>query len=82
MNEKARKIQTKVTAALKSSRGQNVLLYLLFVAVAFVFWVFLSLDTEVQRDFDVPVELQDIPDSVTIVGPVSYTHLTLPTIEP
>ena len=33
MNEKARKIQTKVTAALKSSRGQNVLLYLLFVAV-------------------------------------------------
>ena len=40
MNEKARKIQTKVTAALKSSRGQNVLLYLLFVAVAFVFWVF------------------------------------------
>lgn len=73
MNEKARKIQTKVTAALKSSRGQNVLLYLLFVAVAFVFWVFLSLDTEVQRDFDVPVELQDIPDSVTIVGQVPHS---------
>lgn len=51
MNEKARKIQTKVTAALKSSRGQNVLLYLLFVAVAFVFWVFLSLDTEVRPRF-------------------------------
>ncbi|MCM1354847.1 MAG: hypothetical protein NC212_00405 [Staphylococcus sp.] len=70
MNEKAKKIQRKVTAALKSSRGQNVLLYLLFVAVAFVFWVFLSLDTEVQRDFDVPVELQEVPDSVTIIGQV------------
>lgn len=70
MNEKARKIQAKVTAALKSSRGQNVLLYLLFVAVAFVFWVFLSLDTEVQRDFEVPVELQDVPDSVTVIGQV------------
>ena len=68
MNEKTIKIKRKVTAALHSSRGQNVLLYLLFVAVAFVFWVFLSLDTEVQRDFDVPVELQDVPDSVTIIG--------------
>ena len=67
MNDNTRKIQAKVTAALKSSRGQNVMLYLLFVAVAFVFWVFLSLDTEVQRDFDVPVELQDVPDSVTVI---------------
>lgn len=70
MNGKAQKIKEKVTAALKSSRGQNVLLYLLFVAVAFVFWVFLSLDTEVQRDFEVPVELQDVPDSVTVIGHV------------
>ncbi|WP_297072646.1 hypothetical protein [uncultured Duncaniella sp.] len=70
MNEKAQKIQKKVATALKSSRGQNVLLYLLFVAVAFVFWVFLSLDTEVQRDFDIPVELQDVPDSVTVIGQV------------
>lgn len=70
MNEKAKKLNEKVTAALHSSRGQNVLLYLLFVAVAFVFWVFLSLDTEVQRDFEVPVELQDVPDSVTVIGHV------------
>lgn len=68
MNEKAKKISDKVTAALHSSRGQNVLLYLLFVAVAFVFWVFLSLDAEVQRDFDVPVEIQELPDSVTVIG--------------
>ena len=37
MNEKAKQISDKVTAALHSSRGQNILLYLLFVAVAFVF---------------------------------------------
>ncbi len=68
MNEKLIAIRTKIAATLHSSRGQNVLLYLLCVAVAFVFWVFLSLDTEVQRDFDVPVELQDVPDSVTVIG--------------
>lgn len=44
------------------------MLYLLFVAVAFVFWGFLSLDTEVQRDFDIPTELTDVPDSITIIG--------------
>lgn len=44
------------------------MLYLLFLVVAFVFWVFMSLDTERQRDFDLPIELQEIPDSVTLIG--------------
>lgn len=70
MNEKAHELHRKVQAALHSSRGKDVLLYLLFVAVAFVFWVFLSLDTEVQRDFEMPLEVQDIPDSVTVIGQI------------
>ncbi len=70
MNEKAQRVYDKVQTALHSSRGKDVLLYLLFVAVAFVFWVFLSLDTEVQRDFEIPFELQDVPDSVTVIGQV------------
>lgn len=73
MNERLTHLIEKMTAALKSSRGQSFLLYLLFVAVAFVFWVFLSLDTEVQRDFDVPVELQELPDSVTLIGNMPST---------
>lgn len=40
----------------------------MFVAVAFVFWIFMSLDNEVQRDFDVPFEITDVPDSVTVIG--------------
>lgn len=70
MNRTLSDIKSKVQTALHSSRGKDVLLYLLFVAVAFVFWVFLSLDTEVQRDFEVPVEIQDLPDSVTIIGQI------------
>lgn len=73
MSEKTEKIKQQIASALKSSRGQNVLLYLLFVVVAFVFWIFLSLDAEAQRDFDVPVELQDVPDSVTIISQVPST---------
>lgn len=70
MNKKIDDIKGKVKTALHSSRGKDVLLYFLCVAVAFVFWVFLSLDTEVQRDFEVPVEIQDLPDSITIIGQV------------
>ena len=68
MNQRIKLIASKVEAALHSSRGKDVLLYLLFVVVAFVFWVFLALDTERQRDFDVPVALTEVPDSVTLIG--------------
>lgn len=70
LKEKAKAVAEKVSTALRSSRGKDVLTYLMFVAVAFVFWVFLSLDTEVQRDFEVPVEIVEIPDSVTLIGNV------------
>lgn len=58
----------RIKAALRSRRGNNVLLYLLFLAVAFLFWVFMSLDTERQRDFELAIELQEVPDSVTMIG--------------
>lgn len=51
-----------------SAKGHNVLLYLLFVCVAFVFWFVLSLDSEVQREFDIPIALTDVPDSVVMIG--------------
>ncbi|MDE6485711.1 MAG: hypothetical protein K2L14_10015 [Duncaniella sp.] len=68
MNERLHKIYDNVEQAVHSSRGRDVLLYLLCVCVAFVFWLLLSLDTEVQRDFNVPVELVDVPDSITMLG--------------
>ena len=68
MKDQAKHIIHHVSTALRSSRGKDVLTYLMFVAVAFVFWVFMSLDTEVQRDFEVPIEISEIPDSVTLIG--------------
>lgn len=54
--------------ALRSTRGRNVLTYLMCLCVAFGFWVLMSLDREVQRDFDVPLQLDGCPDSVTMLG--------------
>ena len=70
MKLQVKTLAARIGAALRSNRGKDVLLYLLFVAVAFVFWVFMALDTERQRDFDVPFELQEIPDSVTVIGQI------------
>lgn len=67
MKRKIQSIASYLSAALHSSRGRDVLTYLMFVAVAFIFWVFMSLDTEMQRDFEVPVEITEVPDSVTML---------------
>lgn len=68
MKEKLRDIFNHISSSLRSNRGKDVLTYLMFVAVAFVFWVFMSLDNEVQRDFDIPLEITEIPDSVTLIS--------------
>ena len=46
-----------------------MLLYLFNVCVAFVLWLFLSLDNEVQRDYIIPVKIENVPDSVTLISP-------------
>lgn len=52
----------------RSSRGKDVLLYLLFVFVAFVFWLMLSLDAEITKNYTVPLRVTDVPDSVHVIG--------------
>lgn len=52
----------------RTHRGKNLLTFALFVAVAFVFWMLLSLDDYVERDFDVPVEFTDVPPQATLLN--------------
>lgn len=65
-----RKAYLAAAGALRTTKGRNVLLYLLFVCVAFVFWVLMSLDSEVQRTYDVPLQIDNLPDSVTLITEV------------
>ncbi len=52
----------------KSRKGHDLLMYLLFACVAFIFWIFLSLENEVQRDFEIPISLDHQPDSIILIG--------------
>lgn len=67
MRERLRLLYTKVSGALRTNKGRNVLIYLVFVCVAFVFWCLMSLDTEVQRNYDIPVQVENFPDSLTVI---------------
>lgn len=58
------------TRALRTTKGRNVVTYLLFVCVSFVFWILMSLDSEVQRNYDIPLQIDSLPDSVTLITDV------------
>ena len=69
-HEKVKYIFRRIYDALSSARGKEVLLFMLFLLISYVFWLLLTLNNEVQEDMDVPVELVDVPDSVTIITDV------------
>lgn len=60
-------IQT-VKDFLSSSKGRDILLYLVFVAISFVFWMVLTLNKVTQESFRVSFNLSGVPDNVTIVS--------------
>lgn len=57
-----------IYAAAMSSRGKEVLLFLVFLMISYIFWLLLTLNNEMQEDIDLPVEITEIPDSVTIIS--------------
>lgn len=67
MKERLRHLFDRVSGALRTTKGRNVLIYLAFVCVAFIFWCLMSLDSEVQRNYDIPLRLENFPDSLTVI---------------
>lgn len=53
-----------------SSRGKDVLIFLLFLCVSYVFWVIMSLNDDAQRDLDVRLEINDVPEGTTFISEV------------
>ncbi len=53
-----------------SARGKEMLLFLLFLLISYVFWLLLTLNNEMQDDLDVPFTVVEVPDSVTFISDV------------
>ena len=61
-------IANKISLKFKSDKGKNILFYLVFVAISFIFWLMLTLNNQVQEVYEVDVKLSNIPDSVTFIN--------------
>lgn len=57
----------------KSSRFRSVLSYAVFVAIAALFWLVMTLNDSVQDNFIVNVRITNQPDSVTFISEVPKT---------
>lgn len=53
-----------------TKRGRDVMLYLMCFIAASVFWIIIRLDDKIERDFDLPVVLVNVPDSVIVIDDV------------
>lgn len=70
LTDKIRKLTDRIHLAVTSSRGREVGLFVLFLAISYVFWLLLTLNNESQDDIDVPVAIVNVPDSVTFITEV------------
>ncbi len=61
-----------------SSQFHNALMFLIFVAIAAVFWLIIALNDSVTETFRVRFVIQNVPDSVTfITDPPTDLHVTV-----
>ncbi len=73
MNERLRQLNDKLKFALKTSKGHNLLVFLVFLVIATLLWFVSSLNEEVQADVRMKVKLTHVPDSVTMVSRIPET---------
>lgn len=55
--------------ALRSPRGRDTMMFLLFVVISCILWAVLSLNDEKQYDLCLPMRITNVPDSVTLISP-------------
>lgn len=71
-----RKGLKQLRQAAKTSRGKEIITFLIFLAVSTVFWFMMTLNETVQRDYRMTVEITDIPSGTSLIT-VPPTHLNV-----
>lgn len=63
----------RISEVLRTAKGRNVLTFLIFLAISTVFWFLLALNDDVQKDYTIPVSLEDFPPKVTLISGLNPT---------
>lgn len=60
-------IKRKTIETLNSKNGRNALTFLVFLCIATLFWFLMSLNDEVQKDYELPVVINGLPADMTML---------------
>lgn len=66
---------SRLSSGLRSSRGKDILLFLLFVCVSYMFWLISALNEDTQKEIQVPLKIEGVPDGITFISDVPQTLL-------
>lgn len=69
-NHYVREQMAKFRRLLHTSRGKDILLFLFFLCVSYVFWLILELNDTAQRDFDLELRVTGVPEGVKFISEV------------
>lgn len=65
------RVKEFITGLFRGAPATKVILnYMVFVFISFVFWVFISLNNNMQHDIEIPIRINSVPDSTTIISDV------------
>lgn len=71
-------IKSRAAEFFSSSRGRDVLLYLVFVIISFVFWSILVLNNQMQQNYNVRIDIVNVPEGTTLIDECpDAVHVTL-----
>lgn len=71
-------IKDKINKIKKSEKAKNFSVFLVFVCIAAIFWFIITLNDEVQENFEIGVQIDNVPDSVTFITmPPSKIHVVV-----
>lgn len=63
---------------LRSSRGKDILIFLCFLGVSYIFWIIMTLNDDIQQDVNVNLEITNVPEDYTfITEPPRYIQVGL-----
>lgn len=71
-----KEVKAKIHAAASSTRGRNILTFLIFLLISTGFWFIMALNDEVQNEFEVPLSVTGMPKDVMILSAVP-SHLSV-----
>ncbi len=73
--DRLKELLRRAGEAIRSPRGRDVLMFMLFLFISAVLWGVLALNDEEQYDLRMPVRITHVPDSVTLLskGPDALT---------